>query len=145
MILHIRNSKMVWPARTGLGKIDGSVVNFSHWNNSPGNSPLLPNISVHQFLSFKFLFLSLTSLFRYPTSNFLYIWKKVGNKKNFFLRFLFVYLRENTSRGRDTRRGRSRLPAEHGAWRGPWSQDSGIVTWAEGRLWINEPPRHPRF
>jgi len=51
-----------------------------------------------------------------------------------FLKILFTYLRESTSRGR--RRGRSRLPTEQGARRGAPPQDPEIMT---------EPPRSPSW
>ena len=62
----------------------------------------------------------------------------------FFLRFLFIYLTESTSRrsGRQRERGRSSLPAEQGAQCWAHSQDPGIMAWAEGRR-LTEPPRPP--
>ena len=66
-----------------------------------------------------------------------------------FLKILFVYLTERetaSERGNTNRvsgRGRSRLPAEHGARCGARSQDPGITPWAEGPRLMTEPPRHP--
>ena len=60
------------------------------------------------------------------------------------LYFLFIFLEDfiylfmkDTERGRDIDRGRSRLPAEQGAWYGAQTQDPGIITWAEGRCLTN--------
>ena len=47
----------------------------------------------------------------------------------------------DTERGKDTGRGRSRLPTE--AQCRTWSQDPGITPWAKGRCSTTEPPRHP--
>jgi len=66
----------------------------------------------------------------------------------FFLKILFIYLRETeweteNMRGRRVR-GRGGLPAEQGARCGTRSRDSGIVTWAEGsRLtnWATQAPQ----
>ena len=40
---------------------------------------------------------------------------------------------EHTSRGSSRGRGRSRLPAEQGAWHEAWSQDPRTMTWIKGR------------
>jgi len=65
----------------------------------------------------------------------------------FFKDFIYSFDRDRHSeRGNTSRvsgRGRSRLPAERGAWCGARSQDSEIMTWAEGRCLTTEPPRHP--
>ena len=56
---------------------------------------------------------------------------------------IFIYLficqreRERASTGRQSGRGRSRLPAEQGARCGTRSQDAGIMTWAEGSRLTN--------
>ena len=67
---------------------------------------------------------------------------------SFLFIYLFIYLfdREiHSERGiASRRRGRSRLPAEQGAQCGARSQDPGIMTWAEGRRLMTEPPRHPK-
>jgi len=62
-----------------------------------------------------------------------------------FLKIFFFNLfdseKGNTSRGRGG--GRNRLPTELRARRGARSQDSGIMTWAEGRCLTTELPRRP--
>ena len=63
-----------------------------------------------------------------------------SSKLIYFLRF-YLFERESMSRGGGRRRGRSRLPAEQGAWCGAqcesWSQDPKIITWAEDRFLTN--------
>ena len=59
-----------------------------------------------------------------------------ANKSSLFPLFKdFIYLREreSTRKGRGRGRRRSRLPTEQGSQCGVRSQDSGIITWAEGR------------
>ena len=57
--------------------------------------------------------------------------------KIYILLNLFIW--EITWAGRT---GRSRLPADQGTWLRAWSQDPGIITWAEGRCLMTQPPRH---
>ena len=61
--------------------------------------------------------------------------------------FYFIYLTERmcaqAGKAAGRGRGRSRLPAEQGAQCGAWSQDSGIMTWAESRgstQWATQAP-----
>ena len=54
-----------------------------------------------------------------------------------FLKFLFIYWTQSTSRGSSTGRGRSILPTEQGARCKAPSQDPRIITWAEGRCLTN--------
>ena len=64
----------------------------------------------------------------------------------FFLFFLIFYLfiyERHTERGRDTGRGRSRLPAGSLMWDS--ILDPGIRPWAEGRCSTAEPPRRPHI
>ena len=53
----------------------------------------------------------------------------------FFLKILFIYLTDRSQLGREAgrERGGSRLPAQQRARCGARSQDSGIMTWTEGR------------
>ena len=59
--------------------------------------------------------------------------------KLFFFQKLYLFIwetasqRESTSRRNSRGRGNNRLPTEQGAQHGAWSQDPGIMTWAEGR------------
>ena len=61
----------------------------------------------------------------------------------FFLRFYLTQRASEHKGGRIRRRGRSKLPAEQGAYCGAPSQDPGIMTWAEGRHltdWATQAP-----
>ena len=66
----------------------------------------------------------------------------------FLKKILFIYLTEwaSTAGGAAGRgRGRSRLPKEQEAWCRTASQDTGIMTWAEGRYlntWATQVPHH---
>ena len=55
--------------------------------------------------------------------------------------YLFIW--ESVCRGRG--RGRSRLPAEQGAWCGARCQYFRIMTWTEGRRLTDRPPRCPNY
>ena len=60
-----------------------------------------------------------------------------------FFKVLFIFLRERESKHEHRGRRRSRLPAEQGTWCRAWSQDSEIMTWAEGRRlpdWATQEP-----
>ena len=56
------------------------------------------------------------------------------------LKDLFLHER-HTEKGRDTGRGRNRLPVGNSMWDQSW--DSRIMPWAEGRCSTPEPPRGP--
>lgn len=99
-------------------------------------------------------FLSFVTLQGFPGQNVQSPWPNSRKKENLVNQCcrlkIFIYLlfnrerdseKGNTSRG--SGRGRSWLPAEQRARPGVWSQDPGIITWAEGRHLTMEPPRHP--
>ena len=62
----------------------------------------------------------------------------------FFKKILLIWERgRQRSRAWVGKRGRSRFPAEQGAWFGAQSQDSGIIIWAEGSYlsdWVTQAP-----
>ena len=61
----------------------------------------------------------------------------------FFLNrlYLFIYLRERESRGRNI--GTSRFPTKHEAWCGTWPHDPEIITWAEIKSQMLDQLSHP--
>ena len=63
---------------------------------------------------------------------------------SFFKKRFYLFIHDThtyTHRGRDTGRGRNRLPARNQIWDS--ILDRGITPWVKGRLSTTEPPRHP--
>ena len=60
----------------------------------------------------------------------------------FFKDFIYLFIRD-TERETETQ-AKGKAGSLQGAWCGTWPQDSGIMTWAKGRVSTTEPPRFPQ-